>query len=220
MPQSEGKLARQRNANATTDLDPASVPPTPEIAFYITVGINETTQRLTSYINPTSSKIPSKPLQPLAVIFVPPGPVHLTSHLPTLSSLASYTSSRVEPATNGPSLVRLSQEAQERLSVALHIPRVSCIGIVRCPETEILVQEATRRIKPVVVPWLDAAGALGDNMRDEVKQLKFETTKIIIDMPTDERLKRRKERKERKVEGKKRRKERKTAEVKAAEAKN
>ena len=149
-------------------------PPAPEITSFLTVGFNSTNRSIeaqTQASNPTSS--PNSPSaireggkvslanprdkstspRPLAAIFVARFDQHsaMFSHLPLLVANASLA------ASTGPAvrLVSLPKGAMKRLSIALHLPRVSMIGLEDDAQSAAsLIAYVRDNVPPVEIPWL------------------------------------------------------------------
>jgi ribonuclease P/MRP protein subunit POP3 len=158
--------------NPEKDASCNEIPETPGIQQYITTGFNSTTKYLEGLaqryasMNTQSQKEPSSnvekpianPPEPdkpklMAAVFVPGSdrPSILNSHLPLLIKTASLASA----SSPSPRLVLLSNEAEERLSAALSLPRAGLIGLIEgAPSTESLVEFVRQQVPEVEVPWL------------------------------------------------------------------
>ena len=134
--------------------DPALLPP--EIVAHLSIGFNSTERRLEAAAQratPSASDACQADLKPLVAVFVDRSvcsPI-LYSHLPQLLTVASM----VSPSDPTIRLVTLPEGSTARLSMALHIPRVSILGLGRdAPNTRPLVQFIREHVPPIEIPWL------------------------------------------------------------------
>jgi len=91
-----------------------------------------------------------------SAIFVPRSsqPENLHAHLPQLIATASLAHPEL-PATR---LVQLPQGCEARLCEALHLPRVSLIGLLdSAPHSKSLLDVVRRCVPEIEVPWLQEA---------------------------------------------------------------
>lgn len=144
-------------------------PPMPEVSSHLIVGFNSTNRQLEKEAQRSNHGIV---LRRLAAIFVPrsdQAPI-LTSHLPLLVHSASLVRS-ASPAIR---LVNLSKGAEARLCAAVHLPRVSFVGLLEdAPNATALIDFVRDRVAPIEIPWLEEVG-MGVYMPVEIKTL--ETT--------------------------------------------
>ena len=150
------------------------MPPAPEISSFLTVGFNSTnrsleaqshiltpaalrTQDLSTGTGNESSLARSHPnsasLEQLVAVFVAQSDRHsaMLSHLPLLVSNASLA----VPTKPAIRLVSLPKGATKRLSVALHLPHVSIIGLKdNAQSATSLLTYIRDNVSPVEVPWL------------------------------------------------------------------
>lgn len=140
--------------------EPAPLPP--EIAASLSIGFNSTERRLEAAAqraapiaisNQGSSDARQTDLKPLVAVFIDRSgcsPI-LYSHLPRLLAAASMAS----PSEPTIQLVTLPKGSTARLSIALHIPRVSILGLEQdAPHTRPLVQFLREHVPPIETPWL------------------------------------------------------------------
>lgn len=154
----------------------AAVPPPPELAAFVDVGLADITRVLAqsacSLTPPkdgcsvTPDKIPAVPsptAPPYTAVFVartghPPA---FYSHFPQMVAVASRGCNRpangsVDAATPSPILlVGFSRSCEERLSACLGIPRVSSIALrTGATQSQGLVSFVREHVPPIQVPWL------------------------------------------------------------------
>ncbi|MCJ1245999.1 hypothetical protein MMC30_003203 [Trapelia coarctata] len=141
---------------------PPLSPLPPEITAFLSIGFNSTERRLEAAVqrpipigisNQVASEACEANLKPLVAVFIDrsdQAPI-LYSHLPQLLATASM-SVPSEPAIL---LVTLPKGSTARLSIALHIPRVSVVGLERdAPNTRPLVEFIREHVAPIEIPWL------------------------------------------------------------------
>lgn len=140
--------------------EPAPLPP--EIVAHLSIGFNSTERRLEAAAqratpmaisNQSASDACQADLKPLVAVFVDRSVCSpmLYSHLPQLLTVASMAS----PSDPTIRLVTLPEGSTTRLSIALHIPRVSILGLGRdAPNTRPLVQFIREHVPPIEIPWL------------------------------------------------------------------
>lgn len=164
------KKRKLREAESSTADPPAVIPPAPEIASFVDVGLTTVTRSLecSAAIQLNESTTVEEPKTDethqhkrasqvsYAAVFVARSgqPSVLNSHLPQMVAAASLKDSSAEPIR----LVGLSKACQDRLSMALGIPRVSVIGIRKdAPNSKALVDFARQHVPLTEVPWLKEA---------------------------------------------------------------
>lgn len=140
--------------------DSKSLPPKlADLQKHLTIGFNSTTRYLEmlaqrSPLNPKAKESPSSgmiDLTPLAVVFVPrfDQPTILHSHLPLLVKATSSAS----PAVPVIRLVTLPKGAEERLGIALSIPRVGLIGLLDgTPEAAPIIAMVRLTVPGIEIP--------------------------------------------------------------------
>ncbi|KAL9623597.1 MAG: hypothetical protein Q9160_002053 [Pyrenula sp. 1 TL-2023] len=175
--------------NAHVDRPPPSppVPEPPDTSDHVLVGFNVLNRHLealaafttpadpkpqTSEVQTDSQQAPKAPA-PVAAIFYPTRDVStlLTHHLPFLCHLASFN----QPNHPAIRLIPLSTpRASEMLSKALHLPRVSFVGILDDSSTPTngLIEYCREKAIPVKLPWLDG---LKRGQYEAVKVKRIET---------------------------------------------
>lgn len=157
------KRKRKTEGTQTKDL---SLPPPPELKSYIDVGITAITrhlQEMTSQAqNSSMMEIEDEPPSQGAthpfysVIFVARSgqPSALNGHLPQMVAVASKS----YPGRIPIRLVGLSKSCEDRLSEALGIPRVSCIGLREdAPSSKALVEFTRQHVPIIEIQWLEEA---------------------------------------------------------------
>lgn len=176
---SKGKSSRKRNRKRSLTQDAAILansspaPPTPDILFHITLGLNTTIRHLESlsatsrpqslgrasiHVSKDETAKSVEPLGPLSAVFVcrtglPP---ILTSSLPLLAATASLAFPEEPPIR----LVPLGQVAEEKLAQSLHQPKVGFIGLQSDASSAGNIIDLVRnRVHPVDVPWLKEASS-------------------------------------------------------------
>ncbi|KAI9679655.1 MAG: hypothetical protein M1829_001617 [Trizodia sp. TS-e1964] len=173
---SKGKRSakkRKRAAAAVDKLADTNQPPkpeAPELCPYLKIGLNSTTRYLeqlstsslpesyASHLH-VSLQTPAEkpaPKNPLAVIFVCrfTQPSILFSHLPLLCVTGALACPQ-QPRTR---IVSLPRGAEARLSAALHLPSVRCIGLIDgAPRAAALTSYIQAHVPAVEVPWLEEA---------------------------------------------------------------
>ncbi|OIW33982.1 hypothetical protein CONLIGDRAFT_569207 [Coniochaeta ligniaria NRRL 30616] len=167
---SKGKRAKRRKRKgAETDTAVDAVPPAPELAKHVDLGlasISRSLERIPAEISDES------PLEPYAVVFVARSgqPSAFHSHFPQMVAVASKSVPGRQPIR----LVGFSAACEERLSSSLGIPRVSSIGLREgAPQTKALVEFVREHVPPVDMSWFQ-----------EVKGGQFIETKInAVEVP-------------------------------------
>ncbi|KAK4661483.1 RNase P and RNase MRP subunit [Podospora pseudopauciseta] len=142
------KGMRDRKRKRAQDEDP--VPPTPELAGYVDVGL--------SHISRTLQTMSGKDAKPYSVVFVARSGQSSAfhCHFPQMVALAS----RSQPPEKAVRLVGISKACEDKLSAALGIPRVSSIALREdAPQAKGLVDFVREHVKPVEVAWLKEARA-------------------------------------------------------------
>ncbi|ETS76318.1 hypothetical protein PFICI_11705 [Pestalotiopsis fici W106-1] len=176
----ERKRKRKEAAKPSADHLPV-VPPAPEIGSFVDVGLAVVTRSLESVVaqkpdeesviieetmtDETHPQTNSSSI-PYSAVFVARSdqPSVLNSHLPQILAAASLRDPTREPIR----LVGLSKTCQDRLSLALGIPRVSVIGLRKdAPNSKALVDFTCQHVPAIEVPWLK-----------EAQKLEFRDTKI------------------------------------------
>lgn len=144
----------------------------PEVASHLTVGFNSTNHQLEEEAKHPDQGDVLIVSRRLAAVFVPrsdQAPI-LASHVPLLVHAASLA----RPASPPIRLVNLSKGAEARLCAALHLPRVSLVGLFEgAPNATPLIEFVRGRVAPIEVSWLKEV-SLGLYMPVEIKA--FETT--------------------------------------------
>ncbi|KAI0386271.1 hypothetical protein F5Y04DRAFT_119400 [Hypomontagnella monticulosa] len=156
---------RKRKTEATQSKD-LSLPPAPELRSYLDVGVTAITrhlQEITSQARDSSMmEIEDESLNQGAsppfysVIFVARSgqPSALNGHLPQMVAVASKS----YPGRTPIRLVGLSKSCEDRLSEALGIPRVSCIGLrEEAPNSKALVEFTRQHVPIIEILWLEEA---------------------------------------------------------------
>ncbi|KAH9900486.1 hypothetical protein F4778DRAFT_739189 [Xylariomycetidae sp. FL2044] len=164
--QSKGKRLKKRKRQVLLETTPPS-PPIPEISSYVDVGLTAVTcglQTATTGLKGCEAVTPSSGnpgleatksgTHPYSIIIVARSgqPSALNSHFPQLVATAS------KQQHSPISLVGLSKSCQDRLSSALAIPRISCIGIREgAPGSKALEDFARAHVPVVQVEWMEEA---------------------------------------------------------------
>lgn len=177
---SKGKRDKQRksirlktpNESQQEDTAPPALqkPPMPDVLSHLTVGFNSTSRQLEKEAQRSDQGDVLTVSRNLAAIFVPRSDqaAILTSQLPLLVHTASLARS-ASPAIR---LINLSKGAESRLCAALHLPRVSFVGLFEdAPNATPLIDFVRERVAPIEVPWLKEVG-LGVYIPVEIKALK------------------------------------------------
>ena len=160
---SKGKRDKQKKSNKSkntneaqhgdTDLPALQEPPMPEVFSYLTIGFNSTNRQLELEAQCSNQGNILSVSRRLAAIFAPrsdQAPI-LSSHLPLLVHTASLARSS-SPAIR---LVNLSKGAEARLCAAVHLPRVSFVGLFEdASNATPLINFVRERVTPIEVPWL------------------------------------------------------------------
>lgn len=164
---SKGKRERKRKRKEPEP--PGHMPvtaPAPDILRYIDVGfatvsrrLQETTARKEPLAAGSSgakmSEVIERPpcMRRYAVVFVARSgqPSALNGHFPQMVGAASEASPSLPPIR----LVGLSKSCEGRLSEAVGIPRVSCIGLAEnAPNSKALIDFVRGRVPVVDIAWL------------------------------------------------------------------
>ncbi|KAK4163483.1 hypothetical protein QBC43DRAFT_319711 [Cladorrhinum sp. PSN259] len=142
---SKGKRKRSRE-NPSEAAAAASVPPVPELAAFVDVGLAKITRTLQ---DAAASSSPS----PYSVIFVA-----RTGQSPAFNCLYPQmvgVTAQTQPPEEAVRLVGFSRPCAERLSEALGIPRASSIALKECaPQAKGLLEFVRERVPLVRVEWL------------------------------------------------------------------
>lgn len=166
---SKGKRERKRKRKEPEPPGHMPVaPPAPDILRFVDVGfatvsrrLQETTARKEplaagpSGTKTSEAQVIERPpcMRRYAVVFVARSgqPSTLNSHFPQMIGAASEASPSLPPIR----LVGLSKSCEGRLSEAVGIPRVSCIGLAdNAPNSRALVDFVRGRVPVVDVAWL------------------------------------------------------------------
>lgn len=159
-----------------TQLQRASIPPSPEIASFLTIGFNSTERALESAskksvpatISETTVDKPSwGPSKVLAAVFVDRSnhPSILYAHLPQLIA----TTSLACPSHSAIRLIALPNGASKRMSSVLQIPHVSIVGLYAgAPRATPLIDLVRNHVSPIEIPWLKSL-ILGTYLPVEIK---------------------------------------------------
>ncbi|KAI1484155.1 hypothetical protein F4774DRAFT_364956 [Daldinia eschscholtzii] len=163
---SKGKRDKKRKRKVTTtQSESIAPPPAPELKSYVDVGIVTVTRHLQELASQTQAKKTNSDNKPVtqdaahdfySAIFVarsgPPNTLH--RHLPQAVAIAS----KAHPEQTPVRLVGLSKPCDDRLSEALGIPRVSCIGIREgAPDSKALVEFIVKHVPSVEIQWMEEA---------------------------------------------------------------
>ncbi|KAI2630711.1 hypothetical protein GGR54DRAFT_635318 [Hypoxylon sp. NC1633] len=165
VPLSKGKRDKKRKRKASASL-PKDLPhpPAPGIKSYVDVGLTNVTRRLQEMTSKDSDDEPNiedrlpdqEAPAPYSAIFVARSgqPNALNGHLPQMVAVASKSHFARTPIR----LVGLSKSCEDRLSEALGIPRVSCIGLrENAPNAKALVEFTRQHVPIIEVQWLEEA---------------------------------------------------------------
>ncbi|KAI1824913.1 hypothetical protein F4861DRAFT_224595 [Xylaria intraflava] len=163
---SKGGRAKKRKRKEQSDQRAAPpVPPVPELQLYVDIGLSSVSRYLQktvsdshgSEVSPQGQASEERPGSRFySVIFVARSgqPNALSCHLPQMVAVASQCQSSQPPIR----IVELPRACEGRLSEALGIPRVSCVGIcVGAPNSTALVDFAREHVPIIEVPWLQEA---------------------------------------------------------------
>ncbi|KAI1326374.1 hypothetical protein F5Y16DRAFT_375091 [Xylariaceae sp. FL0255] len=181
---SKGNRARKRKRKHEADQqDVLPVPPVPDLQSRVDIGLSSVTRGLQKMVadGNDTAKSPedeqstnSTAAGPCySLIFVPRSaqPTTLSSHLPQMVAVAS----KAHPSRTPPRLVGFSKACEDRLSEALGIPRVSCIGLHDdALNAKPLVDFARAHVPIVEVPWLEEAS------RGEYRDTKIDRFNTVI----------------------------------------
>lgn len=158
------KRKRKESKESIKPTSPLPAPPAPELRSYVDVGLSTITRSLQESAEKGQTKNLSDdqvaedcPACPYSTIFVARSgqPNVLNTHLPQMVAVASKAHPRQLPIR----LVGLSKACEERLSLSLGIPRVSCIAIHHnAPNSKPLVDFTQEHVPIVDIQWLEEAG--------------------------------------------------------------
>lgn len=152
---SKGKRIKNRKRHVTGSTEPGSITPSaPAIRQYVDIGLTTVTRGLqeTSTIGHDTTKA----FRPYSVIFVARSgqPGGINSHLPQMVAASSGLCPSQPPIR----IVGLSRSCEQRLTSALGIPRVSCIGVMGdAPNSKALIEFIHKRVPVIDVAWLREA---------------------------------------------------------------
>jgi ribonuclease P/MRP protein subunit POP3 len=165
---SRGKRGKKRKRKEDKSADSqVIVPPAPEVGSFVDIGLSTVTRSLQASAarDGTSAQAGDSDVvmsdgardgQIYSAVFVARAgyPNVLSNHLPQMVAVASASHSSSPPTR----LVGLSKACQDRLSDALGIPRVSCIGLREGASNSKALLDYTREHVPVTVgAWLREA---------------------------------------------------------------
>ncbi|KAB8289855.1 hypothetical protein EYC80_010487 [Monilinia laxa] len=158
---SKGKRSkkRKRRAAKTGEEKSSETPPPPEMSPYIITGLNSIHRTLERSIkkapeNSQALDIPTPQTPHFSTIFFSRSttPPILTSHLPQLIA----TASKAHPSKPLTKIVPLPQGSETRIAAALHLPRVSFLGILDdAPNSKALLDVIRDCVGTIEIPWLD-----------------------------------------------------------------
>ncbi|KAL6716999.1 RNase P and RNase MRP subunit [Lecanora helva] len=181
---SKGKRAQRRKrkealegkAVRATINQKASHQESKEVLEHLTIGFNATNRHLESLaqksiprnvvekdalpgagVSSISPRLPHE-TKSMAAVFVPyfDRPSVLYSHLPLLIKTASLTL----PCSSAIRLMMLPKGTEERLAVALSIPRIGLIGLLEgAPRVDTLIDIVRKKVSDVDIPWIAEGGA-------------------------------------------------------------
>ncbi|KAK4456143.1 hypothetical protein QBC34DRAFT_10579 [Podospora aff. communis PSN243] len=147
---SKGRRSKKSRQGGANDGGPPEVPPAPEIMAHIDIGLANISRNLQRQLNTESSQY--------SVVFVARSSQSSSfhCHFPQMVAVAS-NSTPSAPATR---LVGFSKACEERLSVALGIPRVSSIGLREgAPQAKGLIDYVREHVEPIELAWIEQARA-------------------------------------------------------------
>ncbi|KAK3375131.1 hypothetical protein B0H63DRAFT_481921 [Podospora didyma] len=163
---SKGRRRRPRKPAASDDPEATSpVPPAPELAAYVDVGLSNISRQLQDMsAAPDHSATPKSKNKvgqaPYSVVFVARSGQSsaFNCHFPQMAALVSKS----QPTEEALRLVGFSRSCEDRLSAALGIPRVSSIAIRDdAPQAKGLVGFVRDHVAPIKVGWLQEARSGG-----------------------------------------------------------
>lgn len=157
-----------------------NIPPSPELARFVDVGLVSITRELAKNATPGASVAPipvsnldPASLPPSTTPFASPTPYTVVfivrsghpsafySHFPQMVAVASQQAAVSTPASSSPiRLVGFSRACEDRLSASLGIPRVSSIALrAGAPQSQGLFAFLQDTVSAVDARWLDEAQA-------------------------------------------------------------
>ncbi|KAK8055913.1 hypothetical protein PG993_001140 [Apiospora rasikravindrae] len=163
---SKGKRMKKRKRHVADSTDTGLITPSaPAIRQHVDIGLTTVTRCLQE----TSTKIHdnTEPRRQYSVIFVARSgqPSGINSHLPQMVAAASG----FHPPQSPIRLVGFSKSCEQRLTSALGIPRVSCIGVMEdAPNSKALFDFIHKRVPLIDVAWLREAVS-GDYKETKIK---------------------------------------------------
>ncbi|EFX00231.1 hypothetical protein CMQ_7233 [Grosmannia clavigera kw1407] len=173
---------------------PENVPPLPELAAFVDIGLTKITRVLAENACPSlqtdkdgghaaqSASTQPPELSPYSIIFVARSghPSVFYSHFPQMVAVASHSRKRtstdsLDACVGSPSsimdpirLVGFSHGCEDRLSACLGIPHVSSIALrAGATQSQGLVDFVRGRVPPVEIQWLQEARA-GDYRKTHI----------------------------------------------------
>lgn len=163
------RAAKRKRGQEDEPQGERSMPPPPEVASLVDVGLSNITRNLqvnagksatddSSKQNDTTAN-PKSQIPYSVIFFSRSGPQSaLLSHLPQMVAVASKAQQLLEPTR----LVGLSRSFEERLTACMGIPRVTSVAlrVGDLAQLEAVADFVRERVPPVKVRWLDEA-ALG-----------------------------------------------------------
>ncbi|KAK7924076.1 hypothetical protein PG985_006130 [Apiospora marii] len=154
-PTSKGKRIKKRKRHVTDSTENGSMnPEAPAIRQYVDIGLTTVTRGLQK--PSTTSHDTTESFRQYSVIFVARSgqPSGINSHLPQMVAAASG----LRPLQSPIRLVGFSKSCEQRLTSALGIPRVSCIGVTGdAPNSKALIDFVQKRVPVIDVAWLREA---------------------------------------------------------------
>ncbi|KAK7970336.1 hypothetical protein PG996_001233 [Apiospora saccharicola] len=152
---SKGKRIKKRKRHVTDPTDTGTInPEAPAIRQYVDIGLTTVTRGLQEPSAMSRDTIESS--RQYSVIFVARSgqPSGINSHLPQMVAAASG----LRPSQSPIRLVGFSKSCEQRLTSALGIPRVSCIGVSGdAPNSKALIDFVHKRVPVIDVAWLREA---------------------------------------------------------------
>ncbi|KAK3313842.1 hypothetical protein B0H66DRAFT_363711 [Apodospora peruviana] len=160
---SKGKRKRAHKQNNRENTGSASsVPPVPELAGYVDVGLANISRNLQDMsANKGAAPESEKPgtvggKSPYCIVFVARSGQSSAFHCHFLQMVA--LASQAQPPDRTVRLVGLSKPCEDRLSAALGIPRASSIALREdAPQAKGLVDFVREHVRPVEAAWLREA---------------------------------------------------------------
>lgn len=152
---SQGKRIKKRKRHVTGSTENGAInPEAPAIKQYVDIGLTTVTRALQELSNMSHDTIES--FRQYSVVFVARSgqPSGISSHLPQMVAAASGLRHSQSPIR----LVGFSKPCDQRLTSALGIPRVSCIGVTGdAPNSKALIDFVHKRVPVIDVAWLREA---------------------------------------------------------------